>query len=68
MNLNDLNTVAGGQGIQPRFKAYIVRSGDCLSVIAQRNGMTLQTLLDANPQIRDPNHIEVGDKLLIPLK
>ncbi len=40
---------------------YIVKSGDSLSVIAQRNGLTLQQLLALNPQFAsNPNLIKPG--------
>lgn len=46
---------------------YIVQQGDNLSSIAKRAGMPLKTLIDQNPQIKDPNKIFVGDKIkLIP--
>ncbi len=40
---------------------YIVKSGDSLSLIAQRNGLTLQQLLALNPQFAaNPNLIKPG--------
>lgn len=45
---------------------YTVRPGDTLSKIAMRNGVTLQQLLEANPQVKDPNKISVGDVLNVP--
>jgi len=42
---------------------YTVKAGDTLSKIAARNGMTLAQLLQANPQVKDPNKIAVGDVL-----
>lgn len=45
---------------------YTVKPGDNLSRIAQRNGMTLAQLLQANPQIKDPNRISVGDVVNLP--
>lgn len=44
---------------------YRVRSGENLSVIAQRHGLTLDDLLRANPRI-EPNRIFVGQWLAIP--
>jgi len=35
-------------------------------LIAQRNGITLQALIAANPQVVDPNKIYPGQKLRIP--
>ena len=45
---------------------YTVRPGDTLSKIATRNGVTLPQLLQANPQIKDPNRISVGDVINVP--
>ncbi|HLM24363.1 MAG TPA: LysM peptidoglycan-binding domain-containing protein [Pyrinomonadaceae bacterium] len=45
---------------------YIVKPGDTLSKIATRNGVTLAQLLQANPQIKDPNRISVGDSINLP--
>lgn len=45
---------------------YIVKPGDTLSRIATRNGITLAQLLQANPQIKDPNRIGVGDSINLP--
>lgn len=45
---------------------YTVKPGDSLSKIAARNGVTLAQLLQANPQISDPNRINVGDVLNLP--
>ena len=45
---------------------YTVKPGDNLSRIAMRNGVSLAQLLQANPQIKDPNRINVGDTLNLP--
>ena len=45
---------------------YNVKPGDTLSKIATRNGITLAQLLQANPQIKDPNRINVGDAINLP--
>lgn len=45
---------------------YTVQAGDSLSRIAARNGLTLAQLLQANPQITDPNRIKVGDVVNLP--
>lgn len=45
---------------------YIVKAGDTLSKIATRNGVTLAQLLQANPQVTDPNKIKIGDSLYLP--
>jgi N-acetylmuramoyl-L-alanine amidase len=48
------------------MKAYTVKAGDTLSKVARKNGLTLQVLLDANPSIKNPNFIQVGDIINIP--
>ncbi|WP_052772876.1 TIGR02594 family protein [Luteimonas sp. FCS-9] len=44
----------------------VVRPGDTLSAIAQRHGVSLEALLAANPQVRDPDRIAGGQALSIP--
>jgi murein DD-endopeptidase MepM/ murein hydrolase activator NlpD len=46
-------------------KTYIVQSGDWLSTIAQRYGVTVDALVKAN-NIANPNVLVVGQKLIIP--
>jgi len=46
--------------------SYIVKPGDTLSKIATRSGVTLAQLLQANPQVTDPNKIKVGDVINLP--
>jgi LysM repeat protein len=45
---------------------YTVKPGDTLSKIASQNGLTLAQVLQANPQITDPNRIKVGDSINLP--
>ena len=45
---------------------YIVRSGDTLTAIAARFGVSLAALEAANPQISDPNRIFPGQVVSIP--
>ena len=45
---------------------YTVKSGDTLSKIGMRNGVSLGQLLQANPQITNPNNIKVGDIINVP--
>ncbi len=52
--------------IPPTPTIYIVRPGDTLYLIARRYGITLEELIRANPQISDPNQINVGDRINIP--
>ena len=46
--------------------AYEVKRGDTLFEIAESMGVEMSALLDANPQITNPDVIEVGDKLSMP--
>lgn len=52
--------------VEPEELTYTVEAGDLLGSIAQRFGLTLDELLAANPQIADPNTIQVGDVVTIP--
>lgn len=45
---------------------YTVKPGDTLSKIAKVTGCSADQLLKANPQIKDPNKIKVGDMLALP--
>lgn len=42
---------------------YIVKKGDTLWGIAKRCGVTLTALIEANPQIKNPNLIYPGDRV-----
>jgi LysM repeat protein len=45
---------------------YTIKKGDTLSKIATANGLTLDELLAANPSIKDPNKIGLGQQIIIP--
>lgn len=45
---------------------YIVKPGDTITKIAARNGVSVAQLLQANPQVKDPNRINVGDVINLP--
>jgi LysM repeat protein len=45
---------------------YVVRSGDTLNAIAQRNQTTLSSLLRLNPGIENPDRIFPGQSLTLP--
>jgi LysM repeat protein len=45
-----------------------IKSGDTLSQIAKKEGMTLKALLAANPSIKNANQIRVGQNIIIPPK
>ena len=50
----------------PQASVHTVRRGETLSGIAKAHGLTLGQLLAANPQIRDPNRIAVGQAVNLP--
>ena len=51
---------------RPTARTYVVRSGATLSRIARRFDLTVGQLLTANPQLTDPNLLQVGQELIIP--
>jgi LysM repeat protein len=50
------------------FAGYTVKAGDTLSGIAKKNGVTLSILKSANPQIKNANHILIGQSIYLPEK
>jgi nucleoid-associated protein YgaU len=53
----------GSPSASPRI--HVVKRGESLSIIAERYGVSLEALIEAN-DIDDPNKIEVGQELVIP--
>ena len=47
---------------------YVVQPGDILGRIAIKHGVSRQAILDANPSVKDPNKLKVGQKLKIPAR
>jgi len=45
---------------------YKIASGDTLSAIAKRQGISVEALMAANPNIKDPNKIAAGMNLKMP--
>jgi LysM repeat protein len=45
---------------------YIVKPGDTLNAIAAEFTRTVATILSVNPQIDNPNQLEIGEKIIIP--
>ena len=45
---------------------YVVQDGDIFGRIAQKHGVSQKALLDANPGLKDPNRIQIGQKLNVP--
>ncbi|MDA8203677.1 MAG: LysM peptidoglycan-binding domain-containing protein [Chloroflexi bacterium] len=50
----------------PTQSVYVVVQGDTLSGIAAKHGLTVDQLLKANPQIKNPNTLAIGDRVTIP--
>ena len=51
---------------KPEIVYYTVKKGDTLWGIAGKFGVALKELIAANPQIRNPNLIYPGDRVVIP--
>lgn len=45
---------------------HIVKKGESLWQIAQAHKVSLQALMDANPQLEDPNTVTAGAKIFLP--
>jgi hypothetical protein len=45
---------------------YVIKKGDFLNKVAAAHGITLEELLAANPDIKDPNKIVEGQQIIIP--
>jgi LysM repeat protein len=52
---------------EPTQQIYIVQSGDTMSKIAKKFHVPLQTLIDANKQIANPDRLKIGDQVIIPI-
>ena len=63
---NEIQEINGG-AYQGACFVYVIKKGDCLSVIAQRYGTTVKTLCELN-NIANPDKIYTGNKLLVPYK
>jgi LysM repeat protein len=54
-----------GPGASPRL--YKIKAGDSLAKVANKFGITVQDILDANPDISNPDNIFVGQIVVIPI-
>ena len=50
----------------PTQTVYIIKKGDTLTKIAIAHGLTKEQLMAANPTIKDPNKIIIGQQIIIP--
>ena len=51
----------------PTPQVYVVAKGDTMSKIAKKFGVTVQQIMAANPKIKNPDRIKVGDQITIPV-
>jgi hypothetical protein len=51
----------------PTPVVYTIKKGDTLSKIAAKNGITVEQLLAANPDIKNPNKVGEGQQIIIPV-
>jgi LysM repeat protein len=51
---------------EPTPQVYVVAKGDTMSKIARKYGVTIDEILAVNPQIKNPNKIQIGDEIVIP--
>jgi nucleoid-associated protein YgaU len=50
----------------PSPTVYTVKAGDTLSRIAAKYGLTVDQIVKANPQIKNPDKLALGDQIVIP--
>ena len=50
----------------PTPQVYIVKKGDTMSKIARNFGVTVEQIMEVNPEIKDPNKIALGQQIVIP--
>ncbi len=51
----------------PSAQVYVIKQKDTLSKVAKRFGLTIEELLAANPEIKNPDKISIGQQIIIPL-
>lgn len=52
----------------PHTMGHLVKAGETLWLIAKKHGIMLEDLIKFNPQIKDPNKIDIGQNINIPSK
>jgi LysM repeat protein len=61
-----VSRISGGAAPSSPRGDYTIQRNDTLSKLAQRFGVSVQQLLDANPQITNKDVIRAGDRLVVP--
>jgi hypothetical protein len=51
----------------PSAQVYVIKQKDTLSKVAKQFGITIEELLAANPDIKNPDKISIGQQIVIPL-
>ena len=51
---------------EPTPIVHVVKSGETLGKIAERYGVSVDQILAANPKIKNPDRIKLGDQITIP--
>ncbi len=51
----------------PSAQVYVIKQKDTLSKVAKRFNITIEELLAANPDIKNPDKISIGQQIIIPL-
>ena len=60
------SSVAPTDSPAPTPQTYVVVANDTMGGIAKKFGLTVDQLLAANKQIKNPDKIAIGDRLVIP--
>ena len=61
------STTGGGEiAPEPDLTDYVVKPGDTLSGIAQKNSMSVDDIMKVNPQITNPNDLADGEHINLP--
>ncbi len=48
-------------------RVYLVQRGDTMYNIARRFGISVQEIIAANPQVPDPNLLNIGQEICVPI-
>lgn len=51
----------------PTPQVYVVAKGDTMTKIAKKFNVTVAQIMEANPTIKDPNKISLGQEIIIPI-
>lgn len=66
VSLSTQSSVSASGGSGGASGDYVVKSGDTLSGIAEKHGVSLDAVIRANPQISNPNAIRPGQTVSLP--